>query len=180
MKQCLACFILTAFFLQCGIFDPRDSEPPDNYGGSDFSDYRKVLSELERIYNSGDAENLTLILHDGFLFKGDSLDSLTLRATHGSWAKTDERRITDKLFADTAFQVQGLAYGESVLFYASDSAVVRWSYAIARKDSILIKGTSEFTLIRDLSRFYLKTWSDVADSAGTNVKSWGRWKMENY
>lgn len=179
MRLTLAC-LMAVFLLRCGIFDPRDSEKPAGDSGLDFSEYGRVLDELGRIYNSGDPENLTFLLHDDFLFKADSLDSLALGAPHGSWAKTQELLITEKLFADTAYQAQGLAYDESVLFSASDSAVVRWSYTMARKDSISVKGTSEFTLVRELSRFYLKAWSDFADSSGANVKSWGRWKMENY
>jgi hypothetical protein len=179
MRLMLAC-LTAVLMMQCGIFDPRKSEPPASDTGLDFSEYGNILDELGRIYNSGDAENLTLLLHDDFLFRADSLDSSALGAVHGSWSKTQELLVTEKLFADTAFQAQALAYDESVLFNTSDSAVVRWSYAMARKDSVSVKGTSEFTLVRELSRFYLKTWSDFADSSGANVKSWGRWKMENY
>lgn len=162
----------------CGLLEPRKSAPPSDFSGRDFTQYSDLLLELEDIYTLGKSSSLPNLLADsGFLFDGDTLDSATVHPAARTWGRNEEIRVTDRILADTLQRISPalFEYVEKLLYGTSDSVVVQWVYQLTRRDSVLIQGRSEFTLIRLASRFYVIQWKDRS----TGEKSWGRWKMEN-
>lgn len=164
----------------CSLFSPRDAQSPTQPLPSGFTSYDDIMDRLVDIYSYGPASDLYLILSDGFIFEGDSLDSAALSSARRAWDATLEKLITKNMLSDTLRRVaRHNSGGIEVITNLADSAVVRWDYLLALRDSSRIEGTSWFTLVRTDNRFYLSYWKDRLNPSTSGAKSWGRWKMEN-
>ncbi|OGJ84769.1 MAG: hypothetical protein A2268_11610 [Candidatus Raymondbacteria bacterium RifOxyA12_full_50_37] len=178
-KNILAC--LTCLFLAgCGIFDPRPSDPPSDFGANSYETYQDILNELHDMYATRNTESMSAIFppeDTDFTFEADSLDSAAMHATARTWHRNDEIEVTRSILTNDS--IIDFIHNTYPINTGADSVTVDWGYALMLSDSTHIKGTSRFTIQRYVNRYYLTRWTDRADSTGPGVKSWGRWKMEN-
>jgi hypothetical protein len=104
---------------------------------------------------------------------------MAVRPLFRTWDKATETQITIKILSDTLERIVIFSQSSNRLFSSADSDVVEMTYGLTRRDGVRIQGISEFTLRRNLSRFYLVRWKDRHDPAAGQAETWGRWKMEH-
>jgi len=180
MRMPLLLFALILFSTGCSVFDPRKAAEPSGASTRDFAQYQDVLDQIRDIYISGKSADLANLLDDnGFLFEGDTLDSLALHPLFRTWDKATETQVTVKILSDSLERIALFNVSANSLFSSADSNTVEWTYDLTRRDGVRVRGISEFSLRRNLSRYYLVRWQDRHDPSAGQEITWGRWKMEH-
>jgi hypothetical protein len=180
MRTAFLLFASLFLLAGCTVFDPREAAAPSGASARDFSQYQDVLDQIRDIYTSGRSADMANLLDDnGFIFEGDTLDSLALHPLFRTWDKATETQVTIKILSDSLERIANFSVSSNTLFSSADSNTVEWTYDLTRRDNTHIRGISEFSLRRNLSRYYLVRWRDRHDPSAGQAITWGRWKMEH-
>ena len=178
----------------CGVFEPRDSEPPkDGTGGAVYVTPQEpsvVVSNLVTVMVESPHTNYSEIFSDDFTFVPDPDDVLTLESIYGQgvfddWDADVELQVGDRLFSRYFLALLELSEGTVTEDTDTTYAVLHeYSFDILGDEGWWnFRGAASFRIRLDPSDnlWYLSRWEDfrteVSDSTGIDG-TWGLLKGE--
>ena len=183
-----------ALVASCGIFEPRDSETPDEGSGSSSytqpQDPATAISNLVNVMSESPHSNYTDMFAEDFKFVPDPDDVLTLESIYGQgvfddWDVDEEVDVGDKVFSRYLLILLDLAEG-TVTEDTDSTYTVLHEYrldVLGDDGWARYRGAANLRIRQDPSDrlWYISEWEDfrteASDSSGVDG-TWGLLKGE--
>ena len=174
----------------CGVFEPRDSEPPEEgSGGSVYvppQEPAMVVSNLVTVMVESPHTNYPELFSEDFTFVPDRDDVLTLESIYGqgvfdNWDVDVELQVGDRLF--NRYFLALLELSEGTVIEDTDSTyTVYHEYEfdiLGDKGWSYFRGAANFRIRRDPSDnlWYLYQWEDFRTEASDSTGIDGTWGL---
>ncbi len=170
----------------CGLFDPRDVEPPGG-GGRPWippTEPESLFVNLKNAMEDKVIGNYEKSFTTDFVFHPDPADSVELAATDPTvfddWNLDVERTVTQTIFDQAASMRLTFTEREPPTYIGADERVYYEKYELQIifkvGGSETFRGFADYSVRREGGLWYMNMWLDKRDPSYAAARTWGNLK----